>query len=100
MDEEDDEFSIHPFFQKIERIWILSAGIGVKIELFNIVLETCKDYMENSVKNSEQFALFSFSEWMRLQKGERGDITLADGIILSVRTKCKRIPSVSDRRKE
>lgn len=60
MDEEDDEFSIHPFFQKIERIWILSAGIGVKIELFNIVLETCEDYMENSVKNSEQFALFSF----------------------------------------
>lgn len=47
---------------KIERIWILSAGIGVKIELFNIVLETCEDYMENSVKNSEQFALFSFSE--------------------------------------
>lgn len=55
-------FYISPFFQKIERIWILSAGIGVKIELFNIVLETCEDYMENSVKNSEQFALFSFSE--------------------------------------
>ena len=47
---------------KIERIWILSAGMGVKIELFNIVLETCEDYMENSVKNSEQFELFSFSE--------------------------------------
>ena len=47
---------------KIERIWILSAGMGVKIELFNIVLETCEDYMENSVKNSEQFALFSFSK--------------------------------------
>ena len=49
--------------------------MGVKIELFNIVLETCEDYMENSVKNSEQFALFSFSKWMRLQKGgERGDM--------------------------
>ena len=47
---------------KIERIWILSSGMGVKIELFNIVLETCEDYMENSVKNSEQFELFSFSE--------------------------------------